>query len=166
MVPSSSSGNRNFAAVPKTLEAGKMQTSAGNLPTFSSYLVSPSIPKAFQSMRSSRENEMVEEYPLKCVVDWVGHDIKVAAKHYLDSSNEKHHLKAISGGEKVTQNPTQSMTARGGIGQNSGKCQENKKAASTCNTIPCGVMPGSATLANPPVVGDTGLEPVTPSLSS
>lgn len=58
------------------------------------------INKPFQSMRSSRENEMVEDYPLKCVVDWVGHDIKVAAKHYLDSSSEEYHQKAVLGQRK------------------------------------------------------------------
>jgi len=97
---------------------------------FNHFLQSSGIPqicKPFQSMRSSRENEMVEEYPLKCVVDWVGHDIKVAAKHYLDSSSEEHHQKAVLGHEKVTQNPTHAVTEIGGNGVRAGKSQENEK---------------------------------------
>ena len=110
----------------------------------------PEISKPFQSMRSSRENEMVEEYPLKCVVDWVGHDIKVAAKHYLNSSNEEHHQKAVSGDEKVVQKAAHTTTAgdrQGGTGQES---QENKKAASPLVADYCGFMQEDAFFIAPP----------------
>jgi integrase len=121
----------------------------------------PQITKPFQSMRSSRENEMVEEYPLKCVVDWVGHDIKVAAKHYLDSTSGEHHQKAVLGHEKVTQNPTHTVTERGRNKVQAADRQENKKAASAYTAIPCGVIPGGAISAHPQEVGDEGLEPPT-----
>ena len=103
---------------------------------------------------------------MKCVVDWVGHDIKVAAKHYLNSSGEEHHQKAVLRHEKVTQNPTHAVTELAGNGEQAGKGQENEKAASADIASSCGVIPEGAIFANPLKVGDTGLEPVTPSLSS
>jgi hypothetical protein len=109
----------------------------------------PNIPKVFQFMRSSHENEMAEEYPLKCVVDWVGHDLRVVAKHYLDSSNDKHHQKAISEGEKVARNPTRAMPVLDGNGPQTENRQKNKEVASTYSTVPCGVIPDSAILATP-----------------
>lgn len=110
----------------------------------------PEIAKPFQSMRSSRENEMVEEYSLKCVVDWVGHDIKVAAKHYLNSSNEEHHKKAISGCEKVAQKAAHTTTARDRQGVTNREAQEIEKAASPLLAVPCGFMQDNADFALPP----------------
>ena len=118
----------------------------------------PQINKPFQSMRSSRENEMVEEYPLKCVVDWVGHDIKVAAKHYLDSSSEEYHQKAILGHEKVTSDPTFSGTEKGGNRAQNEDGQEIEKAASAYSASSCGVILDNAFFTHPQEVGDTGLE--------
>ena len=109
---------------------------------FNHFLQSSGIPeltKPFQSMRSSRENEMVEEYPLKYVVDWVGHDIKVAAKHYLNSSNEEHHKKAISGDEKVAQKAAHTMTAKRCQEVPIQETQEIEKAASLFVADYCGI---------------------------
>ena len=56
-------------------------------------------PKLFQNMRSSRETELVETYPVHVVTAWLGNTASVAAKHYLQTTEE--HF------EKATQNPTQ-----------------------------------------------------------
>jgi hypothetical protein len=40
-------------------------------------------PKLFQNLRSTRETELNEEYPMHVVCYWIGNSQKVAAKHYL-----------------------------------------------------------------------------------
>jgi len=40
-------------------------------------------PKLFQNLRSTRETELAEEYPLHVVCAWIGNTQAVAAKHYL-----------------------------------------------------------------------------------
>ncbi len=57
-------------------------------------------PKLFQNLRSTRETELAETYPLHVVVSWLGNSQLIAAKHYLQVTDE-HFAKA-------TQNPTQS----------------------------------------------------------
>ncbi len=39
-------------------------------------------PKLFQNMRSSRETEWLEEFPIKAVASWMGHSELVSLKHY------------------------------------------------------------------------------------
>ena len=39
--------------------------------------------KLFQNLRSSRETELMEEYPAHVVVKWLGNSLKVAQAHYL-----------------------------------------------------------------------------------
>lgn len=60
-------------------------------------------PKLFQNMRSSRETELVETYPVHVVTAWLGNTASVAAKHYLQTTEE--HF------EKAVQNPVQQVSA-------------------------------------------------------
>lgn len=58
--------------------------------------------KLFQNLRSTRETELAESYPLHVVTAWLGNSEPVARKHYLQVTDE-HFTKA-------TQNPTQTGT--------------------------------------------------------
>jgi hypothetical protein len=40
-------------------------------------------PKLWQNLRSTRETELAESYPLHVVCAWIGNSEPVAAKHYL-----------------------------------------------------------------------------------
>ena len=40
-------------------------------------------PKLFVNMRSSRETELAEQFPLHVVVAWLGNSIDIASRHYL-----------------------------------------------------------------------------------
>ncbi|MEM6260746.1 MAG: integrase, partial [Planctomycetota bacterium] len=40
-------------------------------------------PKLFQNLRSSRETELAERFPLHVVTAWLGNSATVAQKHYL-----------------------------------------------------------------------------------
>ena len=59
--------------------------------------------KPFQNMRSSRETELAGEYPIHVVCKWIGNTELVAAKHYLQVTDE--HF------EKAVQNPVHSAHA-------------------------------------------------------
>ena len=56
--------------------------------------------KLFQNLRSTRETELAEEFPIQVVTAWLGNPEPVARKHYLQVT-DAHFAKA-------TQNPTQS----------------------------------------------------------
>lgn len=45
-------------------------------------------PKLFQNLRSTRETELADAYPLQAVCAWIGNSQPVAAKHYLQVTDE------------------------------------------------------------------------------
>ena len=51
-------------------------------------------PKLFQNLRSTRETELAEKYPLHVVCEWMGNTQPVAAKHYLQVTDEHFELAA------------------------------------------------------------------------
>ena len=52
--------------------------------------------KPWQNLRSTRETELTNEYPLHCVTAWLGNTPKVATAHYLQVT-EEHFTKAVAG---------------------------------------------------------------------
>jgi hypothetical protein len=50
-------------------------------------------PNVFQNLRSTRETELAEEFPMHVVCAWIGNSQAVAAKHYLQVT-EPHFEKA------------------------------------------------------------------------
>ncbi len=52
-------------------------------------------PKLFQNLRSSRQTELAERYPIQVVCEWIGNSEAVAAKHYLQVT-EDHVASAIN----------------------------------------------------------------------
>lgn len=70
-------------------------------------------PRLFHNLRSSRETELLEEFPIHVVAMWMGHDAKVSLKHYAQTTDE-HFERAVSGaksGALGAQNPAQQMMA-------------------------------------------------------
>ena len=51
-------------------------------------------PKLFQNLRSTRETELADDFPIQVVCDWIGNTEAVAAKHYLQVT-EDHFAKAL-----------------------------------------------------------------------
>jgi len=49
----------------------------------------------FQNLRSSRETELTQKFPLHVVCAWMGNSQAVAAKHYLQVTDD--HFKAAAG---------------------------------------------------------------------
>ena len=65
-----------------------------------------------QNLRSSRETELAESYPLHVVTAWIGNSRAIAAKHYLQVREEDFERAARP--ESAAQNPAQSAHAKGG----------------------------------------------------
>jgi integrase len=53
--------------------------------------------KPWQNLRSTRETELMEEYPAHVVCAWIGNSESVARKHYLQLTDE-HFARAVRGG--------------------------------------------------------------------
>ena len=74
--------------------------------------------KPFQNLRSTRETELAETYPIHVVCAWIGNTAAVAAKHYLQITDADFD-RASGGGaqsgalddEKAAQNPAQPISA-------------------------------------------------------
>lgn len=66
----------------------------------------PVWPRPFHNLRSSRETELANEFPIHVVCEWIGNTPEVARRHYLQVTEE--HFK------KATSNPTSHTRADGG----------------------------------------------------
>jgi integrase len=85
-------------------------------------------PRLFHNLRSSRETELLEEFPVHVVAQWMGHDAKVSLKHYAQTT-EDHFDRATGGAESgavASQNRAQQNTV--GNRGNSQKTTEVEEA--------------------------------------
>ena len=57
-------------------------------------------PKLFQNLRATRETELAEEFPMHVVCDWIGNSEVIAAKHYLQTTDE-HFERATQAAQKA-----------------------------------------------------------------
>ena len=79
-------------------------------------------PKLFQDLRSTRETELAETFPMHVVCKWIGNSEPVAAKHYLQVTDE-HFQRASEGGDeaehdaKAARNAAQYVPELGSTGQ-------------------------------------------------
>ncbi len=108
-------------------------------------------PKLFQNLRATRETELAESFPIHVVCEWIGNSAAIAAKHYLQVTDD--HYQQAS--EKAAHNPAQYDAVTASKGGN--------------DKIKNPVFPEeyeTLRYCTERKVGDTGLEPVTPSLSS
>ena len=58
-------------------------------------------PKLFQNLRSTRETELAETFPIHVVCKWIGNSPLIAARHYLQTC-EEHFQLAAGGGQHKT----------------------------------------------------------------
>jgi integrase len=102
-----------------------------------------SWPRLFHNLRSSRETELLDEFPVHVVAKWMGHDAKVSIKHYAQTT-EEHFDRASSdakSGARVTQNRAQQDSA--GSGPESQVVVENAENQGL-NATSCDVLPSTA----------------------
>ena len=66
-------------------------------------------PKPWQNMRSTRETELVGQFPIHVATAWIGNSITVAEKHYLQVTKE--HLNAALEPESAAVEPSETPGA-------------------------------------------------------
>src|SRR5262245_6501579 len=89
-------------------------------------------PRLFHNLRSSRETELLESFPVHVVAQWMGHDARVSLKHYAQTT-EDHFARAIGGaksGAVEAQNQAQQQDA--GIGGESQERNLNPESSGVC----------------------------------
>ena len=108
-------------------------------------------PKTFQNLRSSRETELAETYPVQVVCAWIGNSPAIAAKHYQQVT-EDHFKKAV-------QNPVQfvlNMHCQGKRAATRGR--KEKMTQAVASRSPSKTFTGNGLQFLPP----RGLEPLSP----
>jgi integrase len=117
-------------------------------------------PKLFQNCRSTRETELCEEFPVHVVCAWIGNSPAVAAKHYLQVTNEHFERAAHESAHESAHKAAQQGSAVGRTGSHAENAESGDDSSCT------GIQTDAAPCDNrePQLVGDTGLEPVTSSL--
>jgi integrase len=71
-------------------------------------------PKLMQNLRSTRETELAESFPLQAVTAWMGNSLSVAARHYLQVRDE-HFERAAAGSTEETDPQTDPKAAENGV---------------------------------------------------
>lgn len=99
-------------------------------------------PKLFQNLRATRETELAETFPIHVVCEWIGNSAAVAAKHYLQVTDD-HYDQAAHNAAQCT-----AVSPRKASSENS----ENRLFPEENGTLRSGT---------PKEMGGTGLEPVT-----
>jgi hypothetical protein len=118
-------------------------------------------PKTFQNLRSTRETELAEEFPIHLVCAWIGNSQPVAAKHYLQLADD-HFARAVGEAAhseaKAAQNPAQKAHETSGSGwkRSQAKSAQTPETSGACTQFP--VASEYSTNAKVPCVG---LEPTT-----
>jgi len=115
--------------------------------------------KTFQNLRSSRETELVEDFPVHVVTEWLGNSPDVARKHYLQT-HEGHFQRAVE--KRWPNSGTES-----GLNTAAEPCidsQEQNKGtdltpcfATACNNMRGNTIPDKSCLIPP-----RGVEPLSP----
>ena len=116
-------------------------------------------PKLFQNLRSTRETELAERFPMHTVCKWIGNSQPVAAKHYLQVTDE-HFERAISGDELIdaeaAHNAAQKAHETGGTPQ---KAARSRNAESAVSSRDCDDLPELSTACKTRRMPRRGLEP-------
>jgi len=110
-------------------------------------------PKLFQNLRSTRETELAEHYPLHVVTAWIGNSELIAAKHYLQLTDE-HFLRATS--EQVAQNAAQNLHERTG---NEGNSRQDKGSEDDRNSFSFHNLQSVTAYCQSRPIPEVGLEP-------
>ena len=117
-------------------------------------------PKLWQNLRSTRETELVEKFPIHVVTAWIGNSPDVAMKHYLQV-HEGHYEQAagalhnpVHALQKAVQNPAES-------GRTVSQSLQGDRLQVVLDSGFSERVRENARIREMGKVGDTGLEPVT-----
>lgn len=110
--------------------------------------------RVFQNLRSSRETELVEEFPVHVVTDWIGNSPDVAKMHYLQTHEE--HFRRAAGQNRGTDGGLNPSAA----GRTERQCREGKLRINRRNARDFGSTKPLATPCGNNLVPPRGLEPL------
>ncbi len=167
-----SSDRRRAGGVGETLVvpmAGRRGAEA-NLRTTLTKVISragyKSWPRLFQNLRSSCVTDWVQRYPAHEAAAWAGHSPAVASRHSA-MGRDHHFADAVAGGLQGGAY-SGAVEAQKAAQQVSAGDRSTSHVGSRNDTIPeeTVVFPEDREVLNKRIVGDIGLEPMTPSLSS
>jgi integrase len=99
-------------------------------------------PKPFQNLRSTRQTELMKEYPIHVVCCWLGNTSKVAMEHYLQVTDEDYARAAAGSAAPETKS---GAAAPSSSGPKSGPAPAGKRRLER-NAVP---TPETATVKNP-----------------
>jgi integrase len=104
-------------------------------------------PRIFQNLRSTRQTELAESFPSHVVCEWMGNSEPVAAKHYLQITDE-HFQKAVQnavqyGADSPRMHPQSQLS-------NIAETPEKRESARWCDSV------------HKSKVAEAGLEPARP----
>ncbi len=114
-------------------------------------------PRLFHNLRTSRETELAELYPVHVVAGWLGHTPRIAIKHYLMTTAEHFEDAVRVDDQKATQKATQQASAMPEMG-----CEEPQVETTAHEKTP--VVQGFASrcdVVQQPKVVPAGFEPAT-----
>ncbi len=119
-------------------------------------------PKLMQNLRSSRQTELSKTYPLHLVCAWLGNSRLVAQEHYLQVRDSDF----LEASGKAQQNAQQSAAERhcDTLKQTEARQDGNPLEGFWNADLQCAALAGS--IPQDGLMGGTGLEPVTSSVSS
>lgn len=111
-------------------------------------------PKLWRNLRAIHETELAEVFPAHVVSAWIGNSQAVAAKYYLQVTDE--HFECAARPGEAMQNPVQHSAASGRATPHNAESEDGEVAF-------CGALRRDATLRDSlgnQRMGDTGLEPL------
>ena len=100
-------------------------------------------PRLFHNLRSSRETELLEEFPIHVVAKWFGHSVEIAAKHYAqvtDEHFERARATRMHQISKAVQNPVQHSAEPSSTASQSKEAPPKKPREKRPDAASCGAM--------------------------
>ena len=97
-------------------------------------------PKLFQNLRATRETELAETNPIHVVTAWMGHSQLIAAKHYLQVTDEHYERAAQKAAQQPAASP-RNETHLGNDGLRFAKTCHSLRDAAICTVAEAGIEP-------------------------
>jgi len=95
-------------------------------------------PKLFHNLRTTRQTELAETFPIQAVCEWIGNSVAVAKGHYLQVT-DAHYERAIGAtDDKAAHNPARSVaeTQRNDTKSSTSDCAETPYISEDFRTVP------------------------------
>jgi integrase len=100
-------------------------------------------PRLFHNLRSSRETELLEWFPVHVVALWMGHDAKVSLKHYAQTTED--HFDRAAGGAKNGASEAQNQAQQPDADSSNESCEwDISPNVMSSSAIPCETQPVDA----------------------